>query len=162
MKQKGTLFAALIALSLSGCTEHRPQDTVYVPQPEPEKAEQPKPAKGLRVYTGTIPCADCSGIEQRLALKGDSTGIFRLTETYKNATEDGDAVLVTTGEWKRRKLKIDNREATVFYLSEGDIKDSTRIINYEVSPDKIVQLDTGTGRITNTAAYTLKLVRKEK
>ena len=148
---------------LSGCIEHRPADTIYVaPEPLIENHREPE-LKGLRVYEGKVPCADCPSVEQRLALKGDTAGIFRLTETFKDATEDGgDEVLVTTGEWKSYRMDEDGNRKTVYYLSEGDILDSTRVQRYEVSDDKIVQRDIDGKPIAKPSGYTLKLIRQEQ
>lgn len=148
----------LVVATLAACIEHRPDDrpagTVAVVR------EQPKPLKGLRVYEGKIPCADCSGVEQHLFMKGDSLGIFRLTEVFKDASEDGDQVLVTTGHWKSYKKKRDGQERTCFYLSEGAIDDSTRQMHYEVSAVGITMLDSDGDPIQSTSNYTLKLTRQ--
>lgn len=156
-----TLIIAVIGFGLTGCIEHRPSDDLVAAQ-DPDDgviAVSSKP-KGLRVYEGVIPCADCSGIYQRLALKGDSTGIFRLTEVFRDATEDGDETIVTTGSWKRYKTKIDGQPALIFYLSEGSLKDSSRIQRYEVASDRIVQLDLDGQRVDSTKNYTLMLIHR--
>lgn len=151
----------LTAVVLTACIEHRPPEKTFTE--EPKAVAKPKPQKGLRVYEGTIPCADCRGIYQRLALKGDSSGVYRLTETYKRGIdEDGDAVIVTTGAWKRFQKKTDSGQATIFYLSEGNIKDSSRIVQYVDATSSIVQLDLDGESIPNRKAYTLKLVKREK
>ena len=151
----------LSAVMLTACIEHRPPDKII--SDEPTKVDTPKPQKGLRVYEGTIPCSDCRGIYQRLALKGDSSGVYRLTETYKRGiNEDGDAVIVTTGAWKRFQKKTDSGTATIFYLSEGTIKDSSRIVQYSDETNSIVQLDLDGESIPNPKAYTLKLIKREK
>lgn len=155
----GTLL--IVTIALTGCIEHRPSDDmIAVQQPDDGviATTSTKP-KGLRVYEGVIPCADCSGIYQRLALKGDSTGIFRLTEVYRDATEDGDETIVTTGSWKRYKTKIAGDSAIIFYLSEGSLKDSSRVQRYEVGKDRIVQLDLDGTRVDSTLNYTLKLIK---
>jgi len=157
---KQLVFMWIIAVCLSGCIEHRPEDTTFVAEKKDSSHVRPVNMKGLRVYTGTIPCADCPGIEQRLALKGDSSGIYRLTETYKQATDDGDAVLISTGEWKRFQAKTNRGSIPVYYLSQGNIKDSSRIIRYQVYNNKIVQMDMEGIEITTPELYTLKLVQK--
>ena len=143
-------------LVLSGCIEHRPEDTTVARTNETAAKPAEKKLKGLRVYAGTVPCADCPGIEQHLSMKGDSSGIYRLSETYKNATQDGDEVLVSNGEWKRFRDK--KTKQPIYYLSENNLKDSTRIIRYQVYNDRIVQLDITGDSISNPRAYTLKLV----
>lgn len=161
MLQRITIFSICCIAVIAGCIEHRSTDTVYVaPEPLVENHREPE-LKGLRVYEGKIPCPDCPVVEQRLAMKGDTAGIFRLTETFKNATEDGDEVLVTTGEWRRYRIEEKGEETTVFYLSEGDIKDSTRVQRYAVGEDRIVQRDIDGKPIEHPYSYTLRLVRKE-
>lgn len=151
----------LTAVVFTACIEHRPPDNII--SEEPTKIAAPKPQKGLRVYEGTVPCTDCRGIYQRLALKGDSSGVYRLTETYKRGiNEDGDAVIVTTGAWKRFQKKSDSGSTTIFYLSEGTIKDSSRIVQYADETHSIVQLDLDGESIPNRKAYRLKLVKREK
>lgn len=156
------LFLGFVCATLvQGCIEHRPNDTDFIAEKQTEEqfiAEKVYP--GLRVYEGKVPCADCRGIEQRLAMKGDSSGIFRLTETYLDATEDGDEVIVTLGEWKQYNYN-EQLGNPIFYLSEGNMKDSTRVSRYEIKDKKIQQLDINRKRINNPKAYTLKLVRKE-
>lgn len=149
-------------IATTGCIEHRPQDdTVAATEKDTLKPTlNRRQLKGLRVYEGVIPCADCSGIYQRLALKGDTIGIFRLTETYRNATEDGDGVVVTTGSWKRYTLEKNKQVKTLFYLSEGSFRDSSRIQRYEVLDSRIVQLDLNGNPVDSTKNYTLKLISR--
>lgn len=162
MRCRITILVLGFLAVLSGCIEHRPAETVYIaPEPLIENHREPE-LKGLRVYEGKVRCADCPVVEQRLALKGDTVGIFRLTETYRDASEDGgDEVLVTTGEWKSYRVEEEGTERTIFYLSEGDIHDSTRVQRYEVSDNKIMQRDMDGNPISKPSSYTLRLIRKE-
>lgn len=158
----GTFWGAL--LLLTGCIEHRPADDM-IAETENDSVKptlNKRQLKGLRVYEGVIPCADCSGIYQRLALKGDSIGIFRLTETYRDATEDGDGIVVTTGSWKRYTVKKNQQTRTLYYLSEGSFQDSSRIQRYEVLNNRIVQLDLNGNALDSTRNYTLKLISSTK
>ncbi len=143
---------------LGSCIEHRMGEESE--DPITEKAFiATKQYKGLRIYEGKIPCVDCAGIEQRLVLKGDSSGIYRLTEVFKEATEDGDEELVSVGEWK---LHPKSKKKTVLFLSEGTLKDTIRWTNYHFLPNGIQQLDIEGEPIANTSAYQLKLVRRVK
>ncbi len=149
-------------LILSGCIEHR-EDTkksggVTPVNKEEEKYIKDKDYKVFRIYEGEVPCEDCDGIQQRLVIKGDTTGIFRLTETYRNATEDGDATLVCSGQWKQIKVKSKN----ILILSQGGMEDSVRRMEYEFHPKEIVQLSLDENHFKNTGAYHLKMVRKSK
>lgn len=159
-------FLVILAIGMSGCIEHQ-SPTKSTPVNEREivytymKREREQ-LKGLRVYEGTVPCADCSGIHQRLALKGDTIGIFRLTETYRNATEDGDGILVTTGSWKRYKVRDNNQTKEILYLSEGSFADSSRIQRYTFHDKKIMQVDFNGDSLERAKSYMLTLVKESK
>ena len=149
-------------LILSACIEHR-EDAKGSKAPASKNKEEEKyitdaDYKTFRIYEGQIPCEDCDGIQQRLVVKGDTAGIFRLAETYKNATEDGDATLVCSGQWK----KIRNNSKEILILSRGGISDSVRRMEYEFRSKEIVQLSLDENRFANTNAYHLKMVRKSK
>jgi copper homeostasis protein (lipoprotein) len=147
-------------LILGACIEHREEEKksirLVAGNREEEKYITDKDYKVFRIYEGEVPCEDCDGIEQRLVVKGDTAGIFRLTETYRNATEDGDATLVCSGQWK--KIKVNARD--ILILSQGGINDSVRRMEYEVRPKEVIQLSLDNNRFKNTAAYHLKMVRK--
>lgn len=149
-------------LVLSACIEHREEEKKWEKpasvNKEEEKYVTDKDYKVFRIYEGEVPCEDCDGIQQRLVVKGDTVGIFRLTETYRNATEDGDATLVCSGQWK--KIKMDSKE--ILILSQGGLNDSVRRMEYEIHPKEIVQLSLDENHFKNTAAYHLKMVRKSK
>ena len=150
------------ALILGACIEHRDDGKKskgsVSKNKEEEKYITDADYKTFRIYEGQIPCEDCDGIQQRLVVKGDTAGIFRLTETYKNATEDGDATLVCSGQWK----KIKNSSKEILILSQGGITDSVRRMEYEFKPKELVQLSLDENRFANTNAYHLKMVRKSK
>lgn len=147
---------------LGACIEHRENEKRSAGKVSVNKEEEKyitdKDYKVFRIYEGEIPCEDCDGIQQRLVVKGDTAGIFRLTETFKNATEDGDATLVCSGQWK--KIKADSKEILV--LSQGGITDSVRRMEYEFRQKEIIQLSLDDNRFKNTNAYHLKMVRKSK
>lgn len=154
-EMKRILLILTLLLVFGSCIEHRPNDGVVKSEVTSQRSEKPSKLKGTKVYEGKIPCADCSGIDQHLVLRGDTTGVFRLTETYRDATEDGDEVIVTTGSWKYYKNKTTGK---VLFLSEGSLKDSTRIQRYKVSGAYITQLDFDGEWINSTNNYRLKLV----
>lgn len=147
-------------LILSGCIEHREDEKkptrLTSVNKEEEKYITDKDYKVFRIYEGEVPCEDCDGIQQRLVVKGDTIGIFRLTETYRNATEDGDATLVCSGQWK--KINIKSKDFLI--LSQGGMGDSVRRMEYEIHPKEVIQLSLDENRFKNTAAYHLKMVRK--
>ena len=140
---------------LSSCIEHKKKEKPSSKAPvskEESKFVADKDYKVLRIYSGRIPCADCSGIEQRLVLKGDTMGIYRLTEVYRNATEDGDATIVSTGEWK---IKNTEKERKIF-LSQGHLGDSIRTASYVFTDKKLVQKSIDDETITSAWNYTLR------
>lgn len=156
------LVVAGAAMLLNACIEHRDDDRkrtkpVAVNKDE-EKYIADKDYSTFRIYEGEVPCEDCDGIRQRLVIKGDTAGIFRLTETYRNATEDGDATLVCSGQWK----KSNSNSKSILFLSQGSLGDSVRRMEYEFHPQEVIQLSLDDNRFKNTAAYHLKLVRKSK
>lgn len=78
------------------------------------------------IYTGTLPCADCAGIDTELRLLNDPTSGHRryvLKQTYKS-TRDGDQVFWETGAWEAiknaqnqqtyRLLKDDKEQRGIF------------------------------------------------
>lgn len=71
------------------------------------------------VYEGTLPCADCAGIETKLTLNSNLT--FELAETYLT---DPKHSFVTTGnfEWDGIKpiVKLDDKGTPIYYfITEG-------------------------------------------
>jgi copper homeostasis protein (lipoprotein) len=156
MKSKNILLVFCLSTVLTSCIEHTKDQKTKGPKTTSTKEErrfiQEKTYTGLRIYSGRIPCADCSAIEQRLVLKGDTAGIYRLTETYKDATEDGDATVVSTGEWKFIKTKTANQ----LYLSQSHINDSIRTARYEFLESKLYQTQLDGEDVKPKYAYTLK------
>lgn len=145
---------------LGSCIEHRkdykgPVSSTSVSREE-EKYIKDEGYKVFRIYEGTIPCEDCDGIEQRLVVKGDTAGIFRLTETYKNANEDGDATLVCSGQWKQ----VAQKKRNVLVLSQGNLNDSVRRMEYDIHSNELFQRTLDNEVLKNSARYRLKLVRQ--
>ena len=163
INRRNSLFVITSSvLILTACIEHRENGKksagLSTVNKEEEKYITDTDYKVFRIYEGEIPCEDCDGIQQRLVVKGDTTGIFRLTETYRNATEDGDATLVCSGQWK----KVRSNSKDILVLSQGNLGDSVRRMEYEFRPKEIVQLSLDENRFANTGAYHLKMVRKSK
>lgn len=145
----------LSIITLSACIEHQKQEIAHKKVASSTLRQQHY--RTVRLYKGIIPCADCSGIAQKLLLKGDSIGIYRLTETYKDAGEDGDAVIISSGEWK---LVTENNEQQL-YLSQGSLQDSSRIMRYEYNKFVLHQLELDGAQIESKFAYTLRLAKKQ-
>jgi uncharacterized transporter YbjL len=142
-------------ITLSACIEHQKKETAQ--KKEASSTLRQQHYRTVRLYKGIIPCVDCSGIAQKLLLKGDSIGIYRLTETYKDAGEDGDAVIISSGEWKL----ITENNAQQLYLSQGTLQDSSRIMRYEYNKSVLHQLELDGAQIESKFAYTLRLEKKQ-
>jgi copper homeostasis protein (lipoprotein) len=142
-------------ITLSACIEHQKKEPAQ--KKEASSTLRQQHYRTVRMYKGIIPCADCSGIAQKLLLKGDSIGIYRLTETYKDAGEDGDAVIISSGEWKL----ITKNNAQQLYLSQGTLQDSSRIMRYEYNKSVLHQLELDGAQIESKFAYTLRLEKKQ-
>nr|WP_217277083.1 envelope stress response activation lipoprotein NlpE [Photorhabdus heterorhabditis] len=131
-------LTALIAVgvcTLMGCKSNLPQQTSSQPVDQ--------------TFQGTLPCADCSGIDTTLLLDGD--GSYILEQTYLD-TRDGDSSFFESGQWvkdgeKIRLTKSDDQK--YYYLLKGgnlvmlDIEGNPieSQFNYElkrVTPKKLV------------------------
>ncbi len=100
-------------------------------------------------YTGTIPCADCPGIETTLTLNYDNT--FRLTSVYQERdvapfveeghfewNTDGNTILLKNGKTNARQFRVG--ENKVFMLKsdgkkvEGNLADMYILNKSQQSP----------------------------
>lgn len=95
------------------------------------------------VYTGTLPCADCEGIDTELAVNTDNTFVIRTRYIGKKATIFG---VKGTYSW--------NSEHTIITLT--DVKDGPN--QYLVGENTLTQLDMAGNKITGelAAKYVLK------
>ena len=88
------------------------------------------------VYTGVIPCGDCSGIETTLELRADGT--YSLTEIYKDK-KDGRFESSGKFQW----------DAANACITVGEGED---LISYIVEGDHLVMLDQDGHRVTGELA----------
>lgn len=94
------------------------------------------------MFSGTLPCADCPGIDTRLHLGDDGT--FHLAETYRDR---GDAQ--TAGTWT-----VD--AAGTRLLLDPDVKDAPDRHLAIVSNDELRMLDPDGNAIDSTLDYSLR------
>jgi uncharacterized lipoprotein NlpE involved in copper resistance len=113
------------------------------------------------VYKGTLPCADCSGLETvlRLYAKGkfDTTYAFYVrTQTYRGAPH-GDVVFSDRGDWAVLRGDATNPDATVYQLNPDDQQQS---VSWLVSGQgsSLVQLDRDQKPIDSKMNMTLRRV----
>ena len=93
-------IAALALALASGCGD-KPRE----PEPTPKQGTPEAVATLRGPFTGTLPCADCSGIQTELNLfvprSPNSPGIYHLRQTYL-ATRDGDRTFTSMGRWEEQ------------------------------------------------------------
>ena len=114
MKKPTLLFALLSIVFISGCSQ-LPKNQIYSRQ---------KSIDWQGNYTRTLPCADCSGIEQLLTLNDDHS--FVLHSVYHN--KDNDKVV------KKGRFKWDNSNSIISLPNNSKLK---------VSKNKLFVLDSG-------------------
>ncbi|WP_342315226.1 copper resistance protein NlpE [Lysobacter sp. FW306-1B-D06B] len=147
--------ALLCALSLSAC---KPQAPAEPPAAQPE-ATAPAPAADAQpsaqsapfdvkafagTFTGTLPCADCPGIDTRIVLAADGT--YTITESYQERSAPelkGDGTW--TAEENNQRLRLDPNSKS----------DNDRLFAI-LSHDEIRQLDMEGKPIESALPYNLK------
>ena len=98
----------------------------------------------LGVYKGTLPCADCEGLDTvlRLYAKGkfDTTYAFYVrTQTYR-AAPHGDVVMTDRGDWTVLRGDATDENATVYQLNPDNEKTSESLLLQD-NGNALVQLD---------------------
>lgn len=149
-----TLAAAML-LTLNGCKPQAPAESP-APAVEPANAPSATVADEARprgafdtkafagTFTGTLPCADCPGIETRLVLAADGT--YTITESYQERSAPelkGDGTW--TVEENDQRLRLDPNSKS----------DNDRLFAV-LSQDEIRQLDAEGKPIESTLPYNLK------
>ena len=124
-------------------------------------APRPGTAILFGVYKGTMPCADCNGLETvlRLYAKGkfDTTYAFYVrTQTYRGAPH-GDVTISDRGEWTVLRGDATDPDATVYQLNPDDEQHSEALLVQEKGA-ALEQLDRDLKPIDTTMNVTLKRV----
>jgi copper homeostasis protein (lipoprotein) len=124
-------------------------------------APRPGTAILLGVYKGTLPCADCEGLDTvlRLYAKGkfDTTYAFYVrTQTYKGAPK-GDVTYSDRGDWAVLRGDAEDENATVYQLNPDDEQHSESLLLQD-NGDSLVQLDRDQKPIDSTLNLTLTKV----
>jgi uncharacterized lipoprotein NlpE involved in copper resistance len=115
----------------------------------------------LGVYKGTLPCADCEGLETTLRMyskgKFDFTYAFYVrTQTYRGAPK-GDVTFSDRGEWALLRGDATDENATVYQLNPEDEKGSESYLLDE-GGNALVMLDKDQNPIESTGNLTLRKV----
>lgn len=124
-------------------------------------APRPGTAILFGVYKGTMPCADCNGLETvlRLYAKGkfDTTYAFYVrTQTYRGAPH-GDVTSSDRGEWTVLRGDATEPDATVYQLNPDDEQHSEALLVQDKGA-ALQQLDRDLKPIETTMNVTLKRV----
>lgn len=94
-------------------------------------------------FSGTLPCADCPGIDMHVDI--DADGTFRANETY----QDRDTTVEMAGTWT---IDADGRRL----LLDPDSKDEADRHFEIVSKDEIRMLDTEGNPVESALNYSLR------
>jgi uncharacterized lipoprotein NlpE involved in copper resistance len=124
-------------------------------------APRPGTAIVFGVYKGTMPCADCSGLETvlRLYAKGkfDTTyEVYVRSQTYRGAPH-GDVTLSDRGEWTVLRGDATDPDATVYQLNPADEQRAEALLVQDKGA-ALEQLDRDLKPIETTMKVTLKRV----
>jgi uncharacterized lipoprotein NlpE involved in copper resistance len=115
----------------------------------------------LGVYKGTLPCADCEGLDTTLRIyaKGrfDFTYAFYVrTQTYRGAPR-GDVTMSDRGDWALLRGDATDENATVYQLNPENGKGSESYLLQDAGK-ALVMLDKEQKPIDTTANLTLNRV----
>lgn len=123
-------------------------------EPETEKLQeilQPAILNETVIFHGTLPCADCPGIETTLTLSnvpGKTEGTYVLKEQYLN-----QRTTETTGKWVASVGNKKNPKATILVLTP---KDGSSLRNFlKVNAQELIMLDRNRNGIPSKQNLTL-------
>jgi len=124
-------------------------------------APRPGVAILFGTYKGTLPCADCSGLETELRLyakgKFDTTYAFYVrTQTYRGAPH-GDVTVSDRGDWAVLRGDAKDQNATVYQLNPDDAQHSDAWLVQDKGA-ALVELDRDMKPIDTKMNVTLKRV----
>ena len=124
-------------------------------------ALRPGTAILLGVYKGTLPCADCEGLDTVLRLytksKFDFTYAYYVrTQTYRGARH-GDVTYSDRGEWALLRGDATDENATVYQLNPDNEKNSESLLVQD-NGNALVQLDRDQKPIDSKMNLTLRRV----
>jgi uncharacterized lipoprotein NlpE involved in copper resistance len=100
IKVKQTLVIVLLLSLLSSCSNSGGKSEAGMTEQEKALQEPPPPPKlAVDHYYGTLPCADCAGIETELSLKSDSTWMMHIIYDKRPAKGPGSNEMSEEGMW---------------------------------------------------------------
>ena len=110
------------------------------------------------VFEGTLPCADCNGIQTTLTLyqnKSKNQYTYRLHEVYLG--QNNDKTFDTYGKWIALKGTQEDPKAIVYQLSiQNEDPEDSDVVNYLViNKNSIKLIDDEMNEFESKANYTL-------
>ena len=107
------------------------------------------------IYRGTLPCADCSGINTELTLQhhpNAAGGTYLLKETYVGAKSNNDSTVETKGNWTTVRGNATDPDATVIELTPDKHVEERFFI---LKKNKLLMLDRQLKEIISKLNYAL-------
>ncbi|MCC6727610.1 MAG: copper resistance protein NlpE N-terminal domain-containing protein [Saprospiraceae bacterium] len=151
MKKSILLFVgiAIASFGFQSCGEapQEPAAATEAPAAEPTPAADPAQAAVEQLaafYTGTLPCADCEGIQTMLTLNADPQRSYTLEEQYKGKSPKS---FNSEGTWA-----VEGNTVTL-NGKDGSVK-------YQVTTDGLVAMNAD-GTAMDASKYLLKKVQGE-
>lgn len=105
-------------------------------------------------YSGTLPCADCPGIETTLTID-ETNQEFALQRIYLDRK---DGLFETTGSLDIKQGFEDNNEAIVYVLHIPGRLKTEEVMYLQDNPDRITLLSQSGNRIESNLNYHLSLL----
>lgn len=155
------LFIGILFL-LYNKSEFIPNLTQSEPTPSVEPSAVPDTEETKQVKTvilgefqGTIPCADCQGIQMHLTLYQDpettAATKFILNQTYLGKS---DTAITDDGNWDYLRGNAQDPDATIYGLNL-DKPEAERMYFLKDGDDKLTMLDRNMNEINSKLNYTL-------
>ncbi len=143
---KTYLAAAVLgsAVLVTGCQSQQPEEPI-------------NPTAQKIIYSGMLPCADCSGIRTTLTLyrdQYDNPSRFELREEYLSGSKV-ELSASERGSWESEKRLQGNMEYDVYTINPDDPDADRQYIKDAVNA--IEQLDQSGNRIESNMNYRLLL-----
>lgn len=151
MMKKTILMAAAAAFVLTSCEKKaenvETQEPVSVVDETHDSHEMAAAESWVGTYAGTLPCADCPGIETEIMLHHDNT--YMKSEKYLETEGENELKEDGTITW--------NADKTQFTLTPNGDKAPA---SFKVSEGKITLLNADGTEVTGETAETYVLVKK--
>lgn len=153
---KKLVLVFIIAAQLGSCTGKKKEEVSKTKEVVAEKSVSGE----VLTYQGTLPCADCEGLETVLKIdQGDGTmenHKFELSSIYKGKTPEKE--FVEKGTYNTERGFEDDADGTIYVLNyDKPQADKIYYGTFSKNPDKIYLLDNNRKRIKSEINYSLTL-----